>query len=56
MSSIVNWVGPGLGAVASRSLIELTWGPRGLFPMRSDVPALAALATPHCALADSPMR
>ena len=44
VGSIVTWAEPGVGAVATQSFVDPSYGPRGLYLMRSGVPAPAALA------------
>ncbi|MBI4500948.1 MAG: DUF1028 domain-containing protein [Gemmatimonadetes bacterium] len=44
VGSSVIWAEPGVGAVATQSFIDPSYGPRGLYLMRSGVPAPAALA------------
>jgi uncharacterized Ntn-hydrolase superfamily protein len=40
---IVPWAEPGVGAVATQSLVEISYGPRGLALMREGCPATGAL-------------
>ncbi len=56
VGSIVTWAEPGVGAVATQSFVEPSYGPRGLFLMRSGVPAPAALAALLRADPDSQVR
>src|SRR5574341_781411 len=44
VGSIVSWAEPGVGAVATQSFVDPSYGPRGLYLMRSGVSAPAALA------------
>jgi uncharacterized Ntn-hydrolase superfamily protein len=44
VGSIVSWAEPGVGAVATQSFAEVTYGPEGLALMGDGVPAPAALA------------
>ena len=41
---IVAWAEPGVGAVATQSLVEVAYGPRGLAAMKAGKPAPEALA------------
>jgi uncharacterized Ntn-hydrolase superfamily protein len=43
VGSLVSWAEPGVGAVATQSIIESAYGPRGLELMRSGLSAPAAL-------------
>src|SRR3989304_10438881 len=43
VGSVVAWGEPGVGVVATQSLVEKGYGPRGLALMRSGVSALTAL-------------
>jgi uncharacterized Ntn-hydrolase superfamily protein len=43
VGSVVAWAEAGVGAVATQSFIDPSYGPRGLALMRSGLPALAAL-------------
>src|SRR5512134_893149 len=56
VGSVVAWAEPGVGAVATQAFIDPAYGPRGVFLMRSGVPAPAALAALLRADADSQMR
>src|SRR5574341_445535 len=44
VGSIVSWAEPGVGAVATQSFVDPSYGPWGLYLMRSGVSAPAALA------------
>ena len=44
VGSIVTWAEPGAGAVATQSFVQPSYGPRGLYLMRTGTPAPAALA------------
>jgi uncharacterized Ntn-hydrolase superfamily protein len=44
VGSVVPWAEPGVGAVATQSFAEVSYGPRGLALMRSGAPAADALA------------
>lgn len=44
VGSVVAWVEPGVGVVATQSIIEKAYGPRGLALMREGVPVGTALA------------
>jgi uncharacterized Ntn-hydrolase superfamily protein len=56
VGAIVTWAEPGVGAVATQSFVDPSYGPRGLYLMRSGVPAPAALAALLRADADSQVR
>jgi uncharacterized Ntn-hydrolase superfamily protein len=56
VGSVVTWAEPGVGAVATQSFVEPGYGPRGLFLMRSGVPAPEALAALLRADPDSQVR
>jgi len=43
VGSVVPWAEPGVGAVATQSIAEISYGPRGLELMRSGASALEAL-------------
>ena len=43
VGSIVTWAEPGVGAVATQSFVDPSYGPRGLYLMRSGISAPAAL-------------
>lgn len=44
VGSVVPWAAPGVGAVATQSFTEVSYGPRGLERMRAGKPAADALA------------
>lgn len=44
VGSVVPWAEPGVGAVATQSFIDPSYGPRGLYLMRTGTPAPDALA------------
>lgn len=44
VGSVVPWAEPGVGAVATQSFVDPSYGPRGLYLMRSGIPAPEALA------------
>lgn len=44
VGAVVAWAEPGVGVVATQSLVEKAYGPRGLALMREGVPVKAALA------------
>ncbi len=44
VGSVVAWGEPGVGVVATQSMVEMSYGPRGLALMRAGVPAPAALS------------
>ncbi len=56
VGSVVTWAEPGVGAVATQSFVDPSYGPRGLFLMRTGVPAPAALAALLRADPDSQVR
>jgi uncharacterized Ntn-hydrolase superfamily protein len=56
VGSGVVWAEPGVGAVATQSFIDPSYGPRGLYLMRTGVPAPEALAALLRADADSAVR
>ena len=56
VGSIVTWAEPGVGAVATQSFVEPSYGPRGLYLMRTGVTAPAALAALLRADPDSQVR
>ncbi|MDH4131942.1 MAG: DUF1028 domain-containing protein [Gemmatimonadota bacterium] len=56
VGSAVAWAEPGVGAVATQSFIDPAYGPRGLYLMRSGLPAPAALAALLRADPDSQVR
>jgi uncharacterized Ntn-hydrolase superfamily protein len=56
VGSGVAWAEPGVGAVATQSFIDPSYGPRGLFLMRTGVPAPEALAALLRADPDSQVR
>jgi uncharacterized Ntn-hydrolase superfamily protein len=56
VGSIVAWAEPGVGAVATQSFVEPSYGPRGLYLMRTGTPAPAALAALLRADPDSQVR
>ena len=56
VGSIVTWAEPGVGAVATQSFVNPSYGPNGLELMRSGVPAPEALATLLRADPDSQVR
>jgi uncharacterized Ntn-hydrolase superfamily protein len=43
VGSVVAWGEPGVGVVATQSIVEMSYGPKGLALMRAGVPAPAAL-------------
>ncbi len=43
VGSVVAWGEPGVGVVATQSMVEMSYGPKGLALMRTGVPAPAAL-------------
>ncbi|MGI8608722.1 MAG: DUF1028 domain-containing protein [Candidatus Dormibacteria bacterium] len=53
VGSVVSWAEPGVGAVATQSMAEITYGPRGLELMRAGRTAAEALAE---LLADDELR
>jgi uncharacterized Ntn-hydrolase superfamily protein len=56
VGGIVTWAEPGVGAVATQSFVDPSYGPRGLYLMRTGAPAPAALAALLRADADSQVR
>ena len=56
VGSIVSWAEPGVGAVATQSFVDPSYGPRGLYLMRTGTPAPAALAALLRADPDSQVR
>lgn len=56
VGSVVTFAEPGVGAVATQSFVDPAYGPRGLFLMRSGVPAPEALAALLRADPDSQVR
>ena len=44
VGSVVPWAEAGVGAVATQSFVEVSYGPRGLAAMRAGVPAAEALS------------
>ncbi len=56
VGSVVSFAEPGVGAVATQSFVEPGYGPRGLYLMRSGVPAPEALAALLRADPDSQVR
>jgi len=56
VGAIVTWAEPGVGAVATQSFVDPSYGPRGLYLMRSGSPAPAALAALLRADPDSQVR
>jgi len=56
VGSMVTWAEPGVGAVATQSFVDPSYGPRGLYLMRSGVPAPEALAALLRADPDSQVR
>jgi uncharacterized Ntn-hydrolase superfamily protein len=56
VGGIVAWAEPGVGAVATQSFADPSYGPRGLFLMRSGTPAPSALAALLRADPDSQVR
>jgi uncharacterized Ntn-hydrolase superfamily protein len=56
VGSVVPWDEPGVGAVATQSFVEPAYGPRGLYMMRSGIPATDALAALLRADPDSQVR
>jgi uncharacterized Ntn-hydrolase superfamily protein len=43
VGSVVPWAEPGVGAVATQSFVDVSYGPRGLYLMRTGTPAPDAL-------------
>jgi uncharacterized Ntn-hydrolase superfamily protein len=56
VGSVVAWAEPGVGAVATQSFVNPSYGPRGLYLMRSGLPAPDALAALLRADPDSAVR
>ena len=56
VGSIVPWAEPGVGAVATQSFVEPSYGPRGLYLMRTGTPAPDALPALLRADPDSQVR
>ncbi len=56
VGSIVTWAEPGVGAVATQSFVQPSYGPRGLYLMRTGTSAPDALAALLRADADSQVR
>jgi len=56
VGSIVSWAEPGVGAVATQSFVDPSYGPRGLYMMRTGTPAPEALAALLRADPDSQVR
>ena len=56
VGSVVPWAEPGVGAVATQSFIDPSYGPRGLYLMRTGTPAPQALAALLRADPDSQVR
>jgi uncharacterized Ntn-hydrolase superfamily protein len=56
VGSVVPWAEPGVGAVATQSFVEPSYGPRGLYLMRTGTPAPEALAALLRADPDSQVR
>ncbi|KPJ90627.1 MAG: Zn-dependent protease [Gemmatimonas sp. SG8_17] len=56
VGSIVTWAEPGVGAVATQSFVDPSYGPRGLYMMRTGTPAPDALAALLRADPDSQVR
>jgi len=56
VGSIVTWAEPGVGAVATQSFANPSYGPRGLYLMRTGTPAPEALAALLRADPDSQVR
>ncbi len=56
VGSIVTWAEPGVGAVATQSFVQPSYGPKGLALMREGVAAPEALARLLAADADSQVR
>lgn len=56
VGSIVAWAEPGVGAVATQSFVDPSYGPRGLYLMRTGTAAPAALAALLRADPDSQVR
>jgi uncharacterized Ntn-hydrolase superfamily protein len=56
VGAIVTWAEPGVGAVATQSFVDPSYGPRGLYLMRTGTPAPEALAALLRADPDSQVR
>ncbi len=56
VGSIVTWAEPGVGAVATQSFVDPSYGPRGLYLMRTGTPAPEALSALLRADPDSQVR
>ncbi|MDH3457764.1 MAG: DUF1028 domain-containing protein [Gemmatimonadota bacterium] len=56
VGSLVTWAEPGVGAIATQSFVLPAYGPRGLYMMRTGVPAPDALAALLRADPDSQVR
>jgi uncharacterized Ntn-hydrolase superfamily protein len=56
VGSVVPWAEPGVGAVATQSFVDPSYGPRGLYLMRTGTPAPDALAALLRADPDSQVR
>lgn len=56
VGSVVPWAEPGIGAVATQSFVDPSYGPRGLYLMRTGTPAPDALAALVRADPDSQVR
>jgi len=56
VGSVVPWAEPGVGAVATQSFVQPSYGPRGLYLMRTGTPAPDALAALLRADPDSQVR
>lgn len=56
VGSVVTWAEPGVGAVATQSFVNPSYGPRGLYLMRTGTPAPEALAALLRADPDSQVR
>src|SRR4051794_34262628 len=56
VGSVVSWARPGVGAVATQSIVEASYGPRGLDLMVRGTPAPKALQTLLAADSNSQVR
>jgi len=56
VGSVVTWAEPGVGAVATQSFVQPSYGPRGLYLMKTGTPAPEALAALLRADPDSQVR
>src|SRR3990172_3841206 len=56
VGSVVTWAEPGVGAVATQSFADPSYGPRGLYLMRTGTPAPVALTALLRADPDSQVR